>query len=505
MNGQTTMKSLLVHGCAVLFLQLALAGVSAAQEGTVGITLKDAIRMAAEKNLDVRVERYNPAQAEADIRRNWSIYDYTLAAQSSYGENTSVGMGAISTLKSLDLGAGVSRLTPWGGKVQVVLDNGWSRTEYNGAANQPGEYFFNKLSLSVTQPLLKSFGREATEINISLASYSKEASQYQFVTRLTGVITQVRTEYFKLYALRENLEVNKSSLVLARKILDETRGKVKAGVLPAMEILNAEYNVSTRENGVINAERTLGDERDLLRTLCQITDPGELDPLDSPVTTSFTITEPESIQRAMNSRPELRQLRENINSAELQERFLRNQTMPDLSLSASGGLQGIDRNYGKQWESIGRSDYPVWNVGFTFAYPLENTAALNDAIKGKLKTEQLRIQVKSQEEIIVNEIRTAIRAVRAGYKQLDVTRRGSAYAEEVLNAYIKKASVGLATTKDVFDVQNNLVAAKGAEIQARASYDNALTQYWKSTGEILHREGVKINREEADQLYGRMR
>ena len=85
MNGQTTMKSLLAHGCAVLILQFALTGVSTAQEGAVGITLQDAIRMAAEKNLDVRVERYNPAQAEADIRRNWSIYDYTLAAQSSYG------------------------------------------------------------------------------------------------------------------------------------------------------------------------------------------------------------------------------------------------------------------------------------------------------------------------------------------------------------------------------------------------------------------------------------
>ena len=169
----------------------------------------------------------------------------------------------------------------------------------------------------------------------------------------------------------------------------------------------------------------------------------------------------------------------------------------------SGGLGGINKDYGKQWENLAKGDYPVWGIGLTFSYPLGNNSAENDYIRSRLKAEQLRTQIRSQEETIANEVRTAIRAVQSGYKQLDVTKRGSAYSEEVLNAYIKKAAVGLATTKDVFDVQNNLVAAKGAEIQAKAGYDNALTQYWKATGEILGREGIRINGKEADLLYGR--
>lgn len=502
----TTKRSLLAHGVAAMLLTLTLAAMAAAQEGRVGITLQEAIRSAAENNLDVRVEQYNPAQAESDIRRNRAIYDPNLTAQVNYGVNSSASLGAINTFKSFDMAAALSQLTPWGGTVALSLDNGWSRTEYSALVNgRQGEYFLNKLALSVSQPLLKKFGRENTELNISLASFNKEASLQQFLTRLTGVITQVRTEYFKLYSLRENLEVNKTSLTLAEKILAETRAKVKAGVLPAMEILNAEFNVSTRENALINAERALRDERDLLRTLCQITRPGEIDPVDSPVTVSFSFAEPDSVTSALSRRPELRQLRENIKSSELQERFLRNQTLPDLSLVASAGLQGIDSRYGAQWESMGRGDYPVWSVGFSFAYPLGNNAALNDSIKGRLKTEQLRLQLQSQEEAIANEVRSAIRGVQAGYKQLDVTARGSAYAQEVLNAYVKKAAVGLATTKDVFDVQNNLVAAKGAEISARAGYDNALTLYWKATGETLDREGIKINGKEADALYGKLK
>lgn len=82
-----------------------------------------------------------------------------------------------------------------------------------------------------------------------------------------------------------------------------------------------------------------------------------------------------------------------------------------------------------------------------------------------------------------------------------MTARGRAYADEVLQAYIKKQKVGLATTKDVLDVFNNLVTAKTNEIQAVADYNNAIVNLWKTTGELLVREGVTLNGKEADELY----
>lgn len=506
MNQTVTRTTMLGYSTVALCLLLSLSGPATAQEpGKFSLSLKEAIRLAAERNLDVRAELYNPAVAEADIRKYRAIYDPNLTAQTNYGENSYTNQsfsGIITTQKSFNLNTGLNTLIPWGGTVGLVFNNGWTRTE---SIDRTSENFQNQLSVNITQPLLKNFGRETTELNISIATFNKEASLSQFQTKLTGVITQVRTEYFKLYYLREDLEVKKTSLALAQKILEETKARVKAGVLPAMEILNADFNVSTREKELIDAERMLSDERDLLRTLLQITDAGAIDPVDSPITASYQITEPEAVKHALEVRPELKQLRESTKSADLQERVSRNQTLPDLSLVANGGLQGINKDYSQQWESMGRGDYPVWQVGVTFSYPLGNNAAENDYIKNRLKTEQLRTQVRNLEESIANEVRTAIRSVRSSFKQLDVTNRGAAYAEEVLNAYIKKAQVGLATTKDVFDVQNNLVAAKGAQNQAKTAYDNALTLYWKSTGELLKREGISINGKEADALYGKMK
>lgn len=496
------MRSILTRGSMVTILMLSLAGTSAAREGAVGVTLKEAIRSAAEKNLDVKAELYNPAMSEADVQNYRGIYDPLFALDTNklnYGESSSPGQSSIDKTKNFNFNTGISRLMPWGGTVGLVFANGWAKT----GATIPG--FQNKLGVTIIQPLLKNFGQDTTELKISVAQSDKDALLEQYRTKVTDIVSQVRTEYFKLYNLREDLEVKKNSLELARKVLDETRARVKAGVLPAMEILSAEATVATRESDVINAERLMRDESDLLRTLLQLKGSELIDPLDKPAISALQLNEETSIWRALQLRPEMKQLRENLRSADLQERVARHQVKPDLSLNANAGLSGINQLYGRQWESLARGDYPVWSLGLTFNYPLGNSSAENDYLKYKLKAEQLRTQIRSKEEAITNEVRSSIRAVNSGYKQIEVTKRGSAYAEENLNAYIKKAAVGLATTKDVFDVQNNLVAAKGAEITARTGYDAALTQYWKSTSELLDREGIKITGQEADALYTKMR
>jgi len=54
-------------------------------------------------------------------------------------------------------------------------------------------------------------------------------------------------------------------------------------------------------------------------------------------------------------------------------------------------------------------------------------------------------------------------------------------------------------------VLNNLVAAKGNEIQAVVDYNNAIVFLWKSTGELLEREGITLGAKEAEALYQKNR
>ena len=478
--------------------------------GEVRLSLKEAIKMAVENNLDVKAELYNPASAVADIYKFQGIYDPLLSALVDYKDaNTQIanrvttGGASISRQRNADLNAGLSQLLSSGGSVGASFNNTWNHNNF-GIGNL-NNYYKSDVTVSFTQPLLKNFGRETTELNINVARFSKEGALDQFRTKLLATVSQVESQYYQLYSLRKNLESKRTSLELAETILKNTQAQVKAGVLPAMEILNAQFGVATQQKNLIDAERALKDQVDALRLLLQMEGAGDIVPTDTPFKDDYAIDEGQSVQRALNERPDLKQLRVALQTSELQSRVARNQTLPQLDFTAGAAFTGLSENYNRDLERVGSGQYPIWSAGLQFTYPLGNDAAKNDYIKSKIKVDQTRTQIRSLEESIANNVRTAARAVRSGYLQLDVTQRGSAYAEEVLQAFIKKQKVGLATTKDVLDVLNNLVTAQANEIQAVAGYNSAIVNLWATTGELLQREGITTGEKEADSLYDKSR
>jgi outer membrane protein TolC len=483
-----------------LFLLLLFPTVVFSAGEPVSLTLNSAIKMAVEKNLDVRAELYNPAQYEAEINRNRAIYDPILSLQTSFTDSNTATSGSRTILdsQSFALNSSVSQMFWTGATAAVYFNNGYT-------SSNASDYWQTGLGANISQPLLKNAGREATEIAINVSRLSKFASLERFNFRLLTTVAQVRSEYYKLHSLREDQQVKKVSLELARKILSETQSRVKAGVLPAMEILNAEFGVVTREKELIEAERAVLDQVDVVRLLLQIdTKGGDLLTVDLPPRERYTTSDEDAIRSALD-RPDIREQRRNLEQVELQTRVFRNKLRPDLALIASAALTGQDSTYQRNLDKTFTFDYPVWSIGLNFSYPLGNNAADNDYRKSRLKTEQTALQIRSLEETIANQVRAAIRGLDTGYKQIEVADRGRAFADERLRAFIRKNEVGLATTKDVLDVENDLATAKSNQIKAVVGYANALTTYWQVTGELLAREGIRVVESDSDKLYSATR
>lgn len=491
--------------CAAVCLCFAAVPALAA-EGRTSLTLAEAVKSAVEKNLDVRAELYNPAMAQADIRKNEGIYDTTLKLDTDFNYSVTEPSSQFTTgsptnrIRTFTLNPGATQLVPTGGTVGITFNNSYNHNNFKSATSL-NEYWESDVTLNLIQPLLKNFGREPTELAIMVARNSKGESLERFRSTLSDTVLRVRTEYFKLYSLRQELEVKKASLLLARKILDDTKARVNAGVLPAMEILNAEFGVASREKDLIDAEKAVQDQNDVLRVLLQYPGRDEIIPSDVPTKDPLTVNSEEMVKLSLDNRPEIKEQRTALKSRELEMRVARNRTLPDLNLSASAALTGLDRQYSRDLEKVGSTDYPVWGVGLHFTYPLGNNAAENEYIKSKLRLEQARTQLHSLEVNVENDVKAAIRGVESGYKQLEVTDRGRAFAEERLRSFIKKNEVGLATTKDVLDVENDLAEAKSNQIKALVGYSDAITQLWRTTGEILDRTGVHLSGMEGDSLY----
>lgn len=477
----------------------------AAESSSTRLTLADAIKAVVEKNLEVRSERYTPAQQEAEYQKSRGIYDPTVQLQASYADTTATSSFYLSpperqSVQTTQLNAAISQLFFTGGTASIGFTNSYNR----GATALPAalsRYWQSSLGLTISQPLLKNLGREPTELAIDSARLGKSVSIDQFNAKLSALVAQVCTEYYQLHSLREDREVKKISLELARKILVETQARVKAGVMPAMEILNAEYGVAAREKELIDAERAVSDQTDLLRQLLQLETSGEIEIADPPSKAQYEVSEQEQISLALKRRPEIRELQRTVELLELQTRVAGNRTLPDLTLSASAATVGLAGTYPKDMDRLSSGDYPNWSVGLSLSFPLGNRAAENDYRKNRLKVEQAILKLRNQESLIANEVRSAVRAVAANFKQLEVADRGRAFAEERFKAFVRKVEVGLATNKDLLDVEHDLAVAKSNQVKAQAAYAGAVTQLWKATGELLEQHQIRMVEQDAETVY----
>ena len=480
----------------VVICALLLGAAANVQAESVRLSMADAITAAVEKNLDLHAERYNPAQQEAEYQKSRGIYNPVLQVVTRYDYDNAASLHE----KYTQLNAGVSQLLPTGATAALGFNNSYLDTRQSSRLNG----WQSELGLTLSQPLLKNLGREATELTIDAARLGKDASLEKLNARLINLVAQVRTEYYKLYSLREELAVRKVSRDLAHRVLSETQARVKAGVMPAMETLNAEFGLASREKELIDAERAVQDQVDVLAQLLQLAQGTQIDPVEVPSKARYEVSEQAEIKRALAGRPELKELKYNLELLELQTRVASNRTRPDLLLSASAATAGLADNYPRTMDRVSSGNYPAWGVGLTFSYPLGNQAAENEYRKNRLKVDQAAVLLKNQEELIANDVRSAVRAIEANYKQLEVADRGRAFAEERLRAFVRKAEVGLATTKDVLDVENDLATAKNNQIKAQVAYANAITQLWKATGEILAKEQIRLIAPDAAALYKRV-
>jgi outer membrane protein TolC len=488
----------------VVLLLNVMAGVCSATDAQRLVTFEEAVLLAVSKNPGVLAAHLEPAAAEADYRKALGIYNPQLFVQGNYLDR-SVPSSFITETETdttvLSLQGGASQLFSTGGSLSLGLASSRSRSSPSVRLTHSPAWD-TAITLDLNQPLLKNFGAEATELSIRVARDTGRGSLQQFRAALMDTVLGVAIEYYGIVSLREELEVRRSSLSLARKILEDTRGRVAVGVLPAMEILNAEFGMATREKELIETERLLQDRLDALAYLLQMREPFALSELPSLHDTVLPLNDKEAIAIALDGRPEVREQRIALEIAELQERVALNRTRPDLSLTAGASLVGLSGSYDRSAEQVTSADYPSWNAGLRLSYPLGNDEALNDHARARVRLEQARLRFSAVRETVANEVRAALREVVANRKQQEVAERGKKYAEERFKAFQKKNEVGLATTRELLDVEQELAAARNNQIKARTELVLTRQRLWRATGELLEKNGVEVTDDHGSRQLG---
>lgn len=480
----------------LLFLLAVVPG--AAYGDRLPLTLTEAVRSAIERNLDLRAETFGPALADADILRARGVFDPRFSALLDFRQENN----PVSPLSSerhekryVDADLSLETLLPAGTTASVRFTNLWTRSD-------PGAPFSLSvaptLSASLSHPLLKGGGREATGREIDLAILAKNASLAAWRTRALELSLSTGTRYYALVKAIENVKARRASLASARELHAENQARVRAGALAAVELLDSEFGVATRETELLQAEKNVLDATDALRVLIQApSDPYPADPLPpDPV----PVPSGDPVAAALLQRPELASARSAIRTQERNVLAAGNSLLPELSVKGTAGLSGLAPDYPSALGNVGGLKYPFVSVGLELSLPIRNSAARADFTSTRLREAQARVVLRGLEEAVSLEVRNALRDVDTKFRQIGTARKGVLAAEKKLSSYEKRGRLGMATTRNILDAERDLTASREAYAAARADYEASVLGLWRSTGELPERLGIRITDKDIDDM-----
>jgi outer membrane protein TolC len=289
------------------------------RDGKIYLSLRDAIDLALENNLDMVIARYNLPIAQTDVQR-------TQAGGSVRGVNTGVvsgtpgggaggagaGTGAGGTssgaggagsgasgIVSSTLGTGTSvsnydpvvnanvysdhtseQLTnfqvegvsiykfntsaanvtynqsfPTGSSMQVAWNN--SRLTSNGIYDYFSPSYSSSMEVLAQQQLLAGFGLGPNLRFLRIARTNQKISDIAFRAQAVATVTQICDMYWDLVSAYDNEQVEERSVAFATETLNTSRKQFELQAIPEMDVLKAEGELATREQDLTVARTNL--------------------------------------------------------------------------------------------------------------------------------------------------------------------------------------------------------------------------------------------------------
>ncbi len=483
-----------VYGC-LLVVAGQVAG-QATNQVTKALTLRECIERALVNNLELSVERLNPAIAQWGVVGAQSAFEPVLSGGLSYSDRTSpLSGGGSAKSHSLEPNLALSGRLPTGTGYEFFGDD--ARVGGLGITNF---LYSGSVGVTVTQPLLRDFWFGPNLAGIRVARRNLNIAEFNFTRLVMNKVSEVGQAYYELVFALENQRAKLGDLTRAKQLLAENRKRVEIGVMSPLDVTQAEAGVAEREEAVIVAERQILNNENTLKRLIT-TDVDEfagiaLVPVDLPVMETVELDVTRSTRLALAGRPDFRAAQEAVERQNIVVRFNRNQLWPRVDLQASYAASGRASGFGDLTSDQFSGDYPAWSVGVVVRVPLGNRQARANYQIARLDAEQTLLALKQLEQNIVVEVDNAVGQVQTNLKRLHATRVAHRLAQESLKAEEAKLRAGSSTSFLVLQAQSQLAAAHSAEVRARSDYAQSMIALARAEGSTLSRYRIELEKGE---------
>jgi outer membrane protein TolC len=410
-----------------------------------------------------------------------------------------------------------------GTDLTVAFDN--SRTTTVNAYTTYSPLLNATFKATVTQHLLQGAGIWVNKRFVYEAINNRKITDSSFRQQLLYTVNQVETIYWGLVNAYETVQAKERALEQSTKLADDNRKQLEIGTLAPLDVVNSDSAVATDKQALISAQSTLNYQQQIIKQAVarNLNDPALVAAAVIPTDRVSLETLPEEsqsiddlVQQAFQQRPELEQAVLTLKNNAITLRGAKNALLPtldvygfygatglggDLNPNAScnfttgGGCNAADYpsyGYGTAFSRLFESKAPDKGVGFNLSIPIRNRTAQADQARSlieyrqsELRLEQLYTQIRMQ---VVN----AQFALTNDRAQVKASIAAQDYAQQSLDAEVKKLRLGASTSANVLMQQRNLATAENNLIAANAAFAEDRAGLYQMLASTLQHYGINL-------------
>jgi outer membrane protein TolC len=399
-----------------------------------------------------------------------------------------------------------------GTAVTLAFNNTAESTNAPGYVVSP--FINSNLALTVTQPLLRGFGRRVNERFIRIGATETQIGDLLFRQQLIEVVYGIVRLYTDLVALTEDVKVKEETVAFAQKLLNDTTSEVEEGVIAPLELSRARAQVSGSRQDLINSRGLLEEQEAIVKNVITRRGIQDADIRNARIIPTETLPPPDQeppqaleklIEEAFKSRPDL-------GTAELQTRLTeislegsKNNVRPELDLvgvAQNNGLAGqplvlgtgiVSGGYGTVLDQIATRKNPTYAIGLNLTLPLRNRVAQADEARDELQLRQVQIRERQFRNQVQLEVQDAVIAMRRAMGAFEAATETRALQEQSLSLEQTRYTEGVSTGFFVAQYESYVAQARSAEVAAKSAYIKARAALERAVGSILDVYGVEVD------------
>lgn len=479
------------------------------------LSLQESILIALDENLDIAITEYEPLKAEDDILAARGEFDPLLQGSANFTRSNqtqsaqTVAFGGVTSVESFDTATNSALVGRLHLGTEYSLSWNMQRSESTFSRFVPD--FSGQLTLQLTQPLLRGFGLKYNRVRINIAKNSKIASQEQLRLTVLNTVADVIRAYWDLVGAMETLKVRAESLNNAERLLKVNETRQDIGTAADIEVLQAKAGVATRQSDYIAARQNITDASNFLKSLLNLRDGDRFShalivPVDRPNPRDPTEFDPDayeaeiraSLDAALEHRPEITIREIEIDNAALDEYRARKDMQPELDLVYSYTTGGRDRELRDTLEGIrSRQDY-IYSYGVQASIPILNRAARGTYQRARLTRRQAEVNLAQARQQIMLNVHRAASSVATNATLVQSNQQATRLQLANVAAEEKRLQLGVTTSWQVLQIQEDLTAAQVQELISNIEYEKSVVELELAEGTLLENQGIEIEPPEAE-------